>query len=241
MTKKQINKLSAKKNNTEFISLAAHQLQTPASKIKWALKTILDEDLGKITNKQKEFIREAYKNNEQIIILINDLLNVAKIEEGMYLYEPTLANLEVIIKSVLDSYKEEVKKRKLKIKFDILEEKLPLIMIDAEKIKIAFQNLLDNAVKYTMPEGKIIISIGCNNKNIEVQVQDTGVGIPTSQQKKVFSKFFRGDNIKKTKTEGTGLGLFLTKNIIEAHGGKIWFKSEENKGSTFYFNLPINK
>ena len=111
--------------------------------------------------------------------------------------------------------------------------------MDAEKIKLAVDNLLDNAIKYTKPGGRLELELSCGIKEVEFKIKDSGLGIPKSQQERVFSKFFRGENIMKVQTEGTGLGLFITKNIIEAHGGKIWFDSKEGKGTTFYFTLPI--
>lgn len=119
------------------------------------------------------------------------------------------------------------------------KKELPKIQMDEEKIKLAINNLLDNAIRYTLPGGRMKIGLSYGIKGIECKIQDTGVGIPKNQQERVFSRFFRGSNITKMETERTGLGLFITKNIIEAHGGKIWFESKENKGTTFYFTLPI--
>jgi signal transduction histidine kinase len=133
------------------------------------------------------------------------------------------------------------KRKKLKLIFQKPKDKVPKIEIDPEKISIVFQNLLDNAIHYTKSEGMIKFSIKYlkNKKEIFVSVKDSGIGIPESQQKRVFQRFFRAVNAVKTETVGTGLGLFITKNIIEAHHGKIWFESVENKGTTFYFTIPV--
>ncbi len=226
---------------TEFVSLAAHQLRTPLSAIKWTLKMLLDGDLGEITKEQKDFITKTYKSNERMISLINDLLDITRIEEGRYVYKPTLAELEPIVRFTVDSYKEEAERRKLKLGFKKPEKKLPRVMLDVEKIKLVIQNFLDNAIKYTSAGGKIMASLKCVKKEVEFSIKDSGVGIPKDQQKRVFAKFFRGANVVRMDTEGTGLGLFISKNIVEAHGGRIWFESEENKGSTFYFALPIKE
>lgn len=114
-------------------------------------------------------------------------------------------------------------------------------MVDIEKIALAFQNLVDNALKYTQSGGTITISLKKEEHEIKISVKDTGVGIPKDQQVRVFNKFFRGANVMRMETEGSGLGLFIAKNIIEAHGGKIWFKSDESKGTTFWFTLPAKK
>jgi two-component system sensor histidine kinase VicK len=114
-------------------------------------------------------------------------------------------------------------------------------MLDQEKMKLAVQNLIDNAIKYSADNSKIDITLTSDNENIEFKIQDQGIGIPEAQQQKIFTKFFRGDNAEKVNTIGSGLGLFLAQNIIEAHSGKIWFESGAGSGTTFYFSLPIRK
>lgn len=225
---------------TEFVSLAAHQLRTPLSAIKWTLKMLLEGDLGKISKEQREFIEDSYASNERMIHLINDLLDVARIEEGKYLYEPAPARLEPIVESVINLFQKEITDKKITFNFKKSEKKLPKAVIDAEKIRLAVQNLLENAVKYVLPGGKITILLECNKNEIKFTIKDNGIGIPQDQQSRLFTKFFRGINVEKIDTTGSGLGIFITKNIIEAHGGKIWFESEEGKGTTFYFSLPIN-
>jgi len=229
------------KMKTEFVSIAAHQLRTPLSAIKWTLRMVLDGDFGPITEEQRDFMEKTYSSNERMITLINDLLDVARIEEGRYLYKPILTNLESVVQFVINSYKDEIKRKKLKLEFKKPEKKLPQVTVDVEKIRLAIQNLFDNAIRYTPSGGQVTISLKSGKKEIECSVKDTGVGIPKDQQERVFTKFFRGANVLRMETEGTGLGLFITKNIIEAHGGKIWFESKEGKGSTFYFTLPVEK
>lgn len=229
------------KMKTEFVSLAAHQLRTPLSTIKWILKMLLDEELGKINKEQKEFLSDGYKSNERMISLINDLLNVARIEEGRYIYKLSLADIGELIQSVINSHQEEIKKKGLKVEFNRPKKKLPRTMLDVEKIRIVIDNIIDNAIRYSLANGKVTVSLKCDKKEIEFSAKDTGMGIPKFQQERVFTKFFRGANAVRKDTEGTGLGLFITKNIIEAHGGKIWFESKEGKGTTFYFTIPIKK
>jgi len=226
---------------SEFVTLAAHQLRTPASAVKWSMQILLEEDLGKLNEKQREIIEKTYKTNDKMIKLVKDLLNLAQIEEGKYLTKITLSSIEDVIQSVVDAHKEEIKKRKLKFEFKKPKEQLPELMLDVEKMKTAIRNIFDNALKYTLPGGKVSISLKRDVKDIEIQIRDTGMGIPQEQQARVFTKFFRGVNIMKKETEGTGLGLFISKNIIEAHGGRIWFESEEGKGSTFYFTIPVKE
>lgn len=226
---------------TEFVSIAAHQLRTPLSAIKWTLRMLLDKELGEITPEQEDFLARTYQSNERMISLINDLLNVTRIEEGRYVYKTTLTSLESIVQSVIDSLKETIEKKGVKFAFRKPDKRLPQVLVDVEKIRLAVQNMLDNAISYTPKGGEVIISLGYGKEEIECSIKDTGLGIPEDQKKRVFSRFFRAANVMRLDTEGTGLGLFITKNIIEAHGGRIWFESEEGKGSTFYFTLPVKK
>jgi PAS domain S-box-containing protein len=223
---------------SEFVSISAHQLRTPLSAIKWTLKMFLDGDLGEITKEQREFLEKIYQSNERMINLINDLLNVTRIEEGRYLYKPVLADIVPICQSVIDSYKEEIEKKKLKFRFE-KPKRLPKVRVDVEKISLAIQNLLENAIRYNREGGEIEITLEEKKGKIKFSIKDTGIGIPQNQQHRVFTKFFRAPNAMRMETEGSGLGLFITKNIIEAHGGEIWFESKEGKGTTFYFTLPV--
>lgn len=226
---------------TEFVSIAAHQLRTPLSAIKWTLRMILDGDLGDITKEQREFIEKTYKSNERMIGLVSDLLDVTRIEEGKYLYKQTLADLETLVQSVVNSYKEEAERKNIKLRLKKPEKKLPQLMIDVEKIRLAIANFLDNAVRYNKPGGEVNISFEKGAGEVQLSIKDTGAGIPKGQQRRVFTKFFRAANVMRMETEGSGLGLFISKNIIEAHGGKVRFESKEGEGTTFYLTLPVKE
>ncbi len=229
------------KMKTEFVSLVAHQLKAPLAAIKWTLKMFLEGDLGKTTQEQTKFIGKTYDANEKMISLIDDLLNVARIEEGRYVYKPTLVGIEDLVQKVIGFSQEEIKNKKLKLDFVRPKTKLPQVLVDVEKIELAVQNLIDNAIKYTSQGGKVTISLKDGIKKVEVSVADSGIGIPKNQQERVFTKFFRAANAMKAETEGTGLGLFIVKNIIKAHGGETWFESEEGKGTAFHFTLPVEE
>lgn len=231
----------ADRMKAEFVTLAAHQLRTPISGVKWSLRTLLDEDLGKINKKQREIIEQAYKTNNKVVSLIRDLLNVAEIEEGKYLNKLSLWSIEDLIISVIKDFEPQLKKKNIRIRLLKPGGEAPNVMVDAEKLRLAFNNIINNAVKYTFGGGLITVSLTKHEKYIEIEIKDTGIGIPPSQQKKVFNKFFRSSNVMKIDTDGTGLGLYIAKNIIEAHNGRIWFESKENKGTSFYFTIPIRK
>ncbi len=228
---------------TEFVTLAAHQLRTPTSAIKWSLKMVLDGDLGEVNKKQEELLEKAYQTNNKVISLMSDLLNIAEIEEGRFLSEMELGDVEEVIGSSLELFERQIEAKSLAVRVEKLDKILPQVMMDENKIKIATKNLLENAVNYTGERGKITVLLGKSKDGEEVQVEirDNGMGIPEDQQERVFTKFFRAPNARKTETEGTGLGLYITKNIVEAHGGRIWFRSKEGKGTSFYFTLPVKK
>ena len=226
---------------TEFISIASHQLRTPLSAIKWSLKMLLDKDLGPLNDEQAELISKGYQSNERMINLINDLLNVSRIEEGRMSYLFVEQSIEPILRELIDEQQHAAREKHITIELNSGSGKLPFVRLDTQKIHLGLQNLLDNAIKYTSFDGKVKINVTIEKEELVVSIQDTGVGIPTSQQPRVFSKFFRGDNVMRMQTEGTGLGLFIAHNIIEKHHGRIWFESHEGKGTTFYAALPLVK
>ena len=227
------------KMKAEFVSIAAHQLRTPLSIMKWSMNLLLAGEYGKITKKQKEVINMTYQSNERMISLVDDLLNVARIEEGKFMYKPIYTHLEDVIKSVVHQIKAEHRDKKIEISFKKPKEKLPTVLIDVDAIKLAVQNLLQNAIQYTYSGGRVTISITPLDTKIKVTIEDTGIGISEDEKPRLFTKFFRSKRAVHLIPDRTGLGLFIVKNIIEAHKGKIWFSSEENKGSTFHFTLPI--
>ncbi|MBU1102293.1 cell wall metabolism sensor histidine kinase WalK [Patescibacteria group bacterium] len=227
------------KLKTEFVSLAAHQLRTPLSAVKWALSLVLDRDLGKINEKQKDTLQQGYQSNERMINLINDLLNVARIEEGRFLFEFSKVSFEELVRQALEDFQPFLKIKGIAIKIEKPKDDKLEVMVDVEKMKLALQNLIENAVNYSPNNSSVTISLKRDKMDLVSAVKDEGMGIPKNQQSRVFSKFFRGDNAVKMETEGTGLGLFITKNIIESHGGKIWFETQEGKGTTVFFSLPL--
>jgi PAS domain S-box-containing protein len=228
------------KMKTEFVSLTAHQLRTPLSTIKWSMSMLKKGDFGKLTKKQNEVIENTSQSNEGLLSLVDDLLNVTHIEEGKYLYKTKNTDIREIVTQVVGGCKSELKAKKIKIEFE-KPKNFPETLLDSDKIKLTIQNLVDNAIKYSSVNGKINISLKSTDDEIELKIQDYGIGIPKNQQEKIFMEFFRARNAIKKDGVGSGLGLFLSKKIVEAHHGRIWFDSEENKGSTFYLSIPISK
>jgi PAS domain S-box-containing protein len=229
------------KMKTEFVSIAAHQLRTPLSAIKWTLRMMLDGDAGTITDEQKELLDKTYVSNERMINLINDLLNVTRIEEGRFLYKQENVQLEDIVDVIVKSSAELIQIKKIDLHINLPKELMPEVKVDKEKMGIVVQNLLENAIKYSKEGSKIEIVLENEGDQALFKITDWGVGIPNNQQERIFTKFFRGDNVIVLETEGSGLGLYTTKNIVEAHKGKIWFESKEGQGTTFFFTIPFAK
>lgn len=224
---------------TEFISVASHQMRTPLSAMKWVLRMILDGDLGSLNSQQKEMLIKGYRTNERMITLINDLLNVSRIEEGRFQYRFVHMSVEEVIDSVFQEMKTLIGKKNIKFEYSKPEVSLPKVNIDPQKIRLVIQNLLDNAIKFTPAGGKIKAEAISEGNNVKFAITDSGVGIPANQHHRIFTKFFRADNVIRMQTDGSGLGLFIVKNIIDNHQGKIWFASTEGKGTTVYFTLPV--
>lgn len=226
------------KAKTEFVSLASHQLRTPLSAINWYAEMLIDGDAGKLNKEQMDYLSQVYNNNQRMVDLVNSLLNVSRLDLGTFAIEPEKMDIIKIAKDVIKELVPIITRKRQNIT-EIYQPNLPLINADPKLARIIFQNLLSNSIKYTNAKGKISISIKIKNeKYIEIKVTDNGMGIPALQQDKIFTKLFRADNVKATDTEGTGLGLYIVKSIVENAGGKIGFVSEENKGTTFTVDLP---
>lgn len=226
------------KAKTEFVSLASHQLRTPLTSAKWYAEMLLKKATGKLTLKQREYIEELYQANERMIILVRNLLNVSRIEMGDFAVNPELVDVGKLLKIAVEEQKIFVREKKQKVVVKI-EKSLPKVLTDSQLIRIIFQNLLGNAVEYTPLKGEITCTISKINNEVVIKVKDTGTGIPEKQQSRIFQKLFRGDNIRRDHSRGTGLGLYITKATVDALMGKIWFESKEGEGTTFWVSLPI--
>jgi len=229
------------KAKTEFVSLASHQLRTPLSTVNWYSEMLLTGDVGEVTTEQKKYLEEIYNGNQRMVELVNTLLDVSRIELGTLVVESKPTNIVKLTQNVINEQKLQIIEKKIKLS-PSFEDNIPLITADPKLLRMVIQNLLSNAIKYTPDGGKIRASLSLDEKkNVILKISDTGYGIPANQQDKIFSKLFRADNVIGKDTEGTGLGLYIAKSIVEQVGGKLWFESEENRGTTFYVALPLRK
>jgi len=225
---------------SEFVSIVSHQLRTPLTSIKWTLNLMMDKATDQLTEEQLAKLKTIKESNQQMADLVNDLLNVSRIEQGRLVIRPEKISLAKFIQDLIKDYRPLAKASNVEISL-VSDKNIPLISADRQVIKIVIRNLIDNAIRYIQKEGWVKIILKKKNRSIRCQVQDNGVGIPQRDQSKIFQKFFRSRNVMKYQTEGTGLGLFISKAVIEASGGKMGFQSQENQGSTFWFELPIKK
>lgn len=223
---------------TEFISIASHQLNTPLSAMKWFLELLLKGKAGELTEKQLDFVQNIADSNMRMIALVRSLLNISRIESGRIIIEPRLTSIKKMVDDVVVELSPLTDKKKQKVVISISAD-LPRIKLDPRLIRHVYMNLLSNSTKYS-PDGTTIeISVEQKGQEVVSHVKDQGYGIPKADQDKMFTKFFRAPNVVRMEADGSGLGLYLVKIVIESSGGKIWFTSEENKGTDFAFSLPI--
>jgi len=228
----------ANRLKSEFISIVSHQLRSPLSNMRWALEILMSGKMGKIEEKQLEYFSILKENSDRMRELVKDLLTVSRIETARLSFKKEMFSLERLIKELISSFEPFSKASNTEISFQA-EKDLPMILSDREKIKLVIENLIDNAIRYTKGKGKIEIKLKKKDGNLYFEIKDNGVGIPKGDQKYVFQKFFRSKNASRYQTEGSGLGLYIVKSILEKAKGKIGFRSQEGKGSTFWFILPI--
>ncbi|MFH1714440.1 MAG: ATP-binding protein [Candidatus Nealsonbacteria bacterium] len=225
---------------SNFITTASHQLRTPLSGIKWSLDALAKETLGSLNPEQKGLVKQTFDVNERLIGLVADLLDVSRIEEGKFGYNFRLGDISKLVMSLFNKLKPNTERLKINFEFKTPLKPLPKISFDASKLDIAIRNVIDNAIKYTKPGGFIKIEFRVEKNSLFLIVQDNGIGIPKKDQKFIFIKFFRAKNAVRFQTEGSGLGLYIAKSIAEKHNAIINFDSEENKGSTFIFQFPLD-
>lgn len=234
----QLRKLDEVKD--EFISMASHQLRTPLTSIKGYLDMILEGDAGEITPMQRKFLTEAFVSSERMVHLINDFLNVSRLQTGKFMIEKRPVDLAKIVGQEIDSLKISANGRELSFNYK-KPKQLPLLMLDEGKIRQVIMNFADNALYYSRSGTTIGVTLALEGDDVVLKVKDTGIGVPEEEQARLFTKFYRATNARKQRPDGTGVGLYLAKRVVMEHGGSVIFASTEGKGSTFGFRLPIDR
>jgi len=228
----------ANRMKSEFISVVSHQLRTPLSNLNWILELLMSGKIDLVTQKQTEYFRILKENSARMQELVSDLLIVSRIETAKLPLKRREFSLEHLTQELISEFGPFAKASNVGITLKS-EVNLPKIFNDSTQIRLVIENFLDNAIRYIKEKGKVEIRILKRNKNIYFEVKDNGVGIPKEDQKYIFQKFFRSENVVRYQTQGSGLGLYISKAIIERAGGKIGFKSQEGAGSTFWLILPV--
>jgi len=221
---------------TGFLSVAAHQLRTPLSTIRWYLELLNDPSEGKLKKNQKMFAENAYLSLRKMVGLVNRLLAVTRLESGRVPFKPEPTDLKTATEDILESLKPKLAERKLDVSVKVPD--LPAVPLDPTLAREVFTNLIENAIRYTPDGGSISIVARDEGDHVSWSITDTGIGIPKAQQERIFEKFYRAGNAVEYTSEGSGLGLYLAKFIVDAWGGKIGFVSEEGKGATFHVTIP---
>jgi len=234
----QLQKLDEAKD--EFISMASHQLRTPLTSIKGYISMLMDGDVGKVSKEQEHILQEVFISSERMVRLIGDFLNVSRLQTGKFIIDKHPVDLAKVVRQEIESLEPNASAHGLR--FTYKEPKnIPQLNLDENKIHQVIMNFCDNAIYYSKEHAKIKVSLAVVNHHVEFTVKDAGIGVPAAEQEQLFDKFFRATNARKQRPDGTGVGLFLAKKVIDAHDGEILFESKEGKGSTFGFRLPVSK
>lgn len=222
---------------SDFISVAAHQLRTPLATLKWLFKIMLDGDGGELNAKQRDLMTKGYRRNNEVIEIVNNLLDVSEIEDGRFPYKFVEDSLLPLVEQVISNVQDTAHTKGVKIEF-ATDEKLPQVNIDRQKIKMAIQNLVDNAIKYSQPSTTLHIELRMRDNGVELTIQDEGIGMSEETKQKVFTKFYRGKEAITIDPTGSGLGLYIVRSIVDHHGGIIEYESTLGKGTSFTIYLP---
>lgn len=227
------------KAKSDFISIASHQLRTPLTAIKGYIAMILEGSYGKLADQQIKPVENVYRSNERLIKLVDDLLNLSRLDAGKIEFSPELTSLEEMVSSIIEELRINAEKKGLYMKTVKPSKSLPKIMVDQDKLRQVILNIVDNAIKYTR-EGGITFELEKLDEQEQIKVSDTGEGMDEKELNSLFQMFSRATAGTQLHAEGAGLGLYVARQFIEMHGGKIWAESEgKGKGSAFIIQLPV--
>ena len=232
--------MAALRSRSEFVTIASHQLRGPLTDINWALESL--GHASELSEGNKLIVANALAASQGLLRRIEGLLNISKMEEGQFGYQFAETNVVDFVGKILADILPAARKAGVKIYFDRPSGDLPPVTIDPNRLSLALVNVLENAVRYNVENGEVIVKVDVmpGKPFLEVSVKDTGIGIPPEAIERIFTKFYRADNAMKSQTEGSGLGLYIAKSIVAAHGGEIWVESELNRGTSIHFTLPTD-
>ncbi len=231
----------ASRIKSEFVSIVSHQLRSPLSAIKWQLEIMLEHMKKTESTGGQNTLSTISEQNERMIALVNDLLEVSRIDDDRLIMRPVVIDFSPFIAKIAQDYTPLAVQSGLEIVFSGLTAPVT-VFADESKLRWVTENLLDNAIRYTKSGGRVAVRLKREKDDeARVEVEDNGVGIPLMDQNKIFTKFFRADNALRLRAQGTGLGLYLVKSLVRAMNGKVGFASLEGRGSTFWFSLPVVK
>ena len=234
----EVKKISKRKS--DFISSVSHEIRTPLTSIKGYAAILLTNKLGALPEEIRSRLEKINRHSDELVHMVNDLLDISRIESGKVEIRKETLSLKTISDKVADLFSEQLKTKNISFSSNIPDD-CQEILADRGQIDRVFINLVGNALKFTPQNGKISINANCANKTIQIDVKDTGFGIPQDAQESIFEEFFRVENTINQEVKGTGLGLTLVKHIIDAHQGRIWVKSKVGEGSTFSFTLKASE
>lgn len=224
----------------EFISMASHQLRTPLTSIKGYISMLLDGDAGQLNDQQRKLLGEAFVSSERMVRLIGDFLNVSRLQTGKFIIDPKQVNLVELVSEEVDSIQRMADQHEVKLSFKP-PKTFPILTIDEDKTRQVVMNFIDNAVYYSRQKSTIVVKLLKDERSVFFEVHDHGIGVPKEMQAQLFTKFFRAENARRKRPDGTGVGLYLAKKVVDAQGGEVLFSSTEGKGSMFGFRLPIKQ
>ncbi len=227
------------KMKSEFVSIVSHQMRTPLAAIKWFLESVIDDPHAQaLTERQHEYVSQAFQSNERMITLVNDLLNVSRLESGKVKCIPKAVDSVAIFRSAISEIETYAHARNVTVDCRFLHAKLPRVRADASHLRQVIQNILANAVQYTRGRQTVTIDADVRSDEVVFSVADHGIGIPLREQRRVFEPFFRAANAIETQAEGSGLGLYICSLLLKINHGRIWLQSVEGEGTTFFIALP---
>ncbi len=230
----------AEEIKSRFLEIISHQLRTPLTAVRWNIESLLRGEVGDLTKRQEEVLRITDKNYQNILVMISDWVEALEVERGLLRLNPEPIDPEAFIDSIAIEFKSQAKLKKLAFRISIAEG-LPMVYADKLKLHYVFSKFLHNAMSYTHEGGRVSLRAERDGNFVRFEVHDSGVGIPPDEQRKIFSKFFRASNANLMQPNASGVGLFVTRNLVEAHGGKVGFSSVEGRGTVFHFTLPVSE